>query len=82
MSQEKDCVVFRHARTYGDAGLDPNYDPPDPVVEFTGTQAECEAFVDRQNEDHDFANPGMFDSSPSRREVRRTRPSYRDTDPL
>jgi hypothetical protein len=79
---KKDCVVFRHPRHDPDAAYNPNYRPPEPEVEFTGTQAECDAYVTRQNEAHDYANPGMFDAPRPQREVRRLRPSYRDTDPL
>ena len=79
---EKDCVVFEHPRHDPDAGWNPNYRPPEPEVEFSGTEAECNAYVERRNRDHDYANPGMFDAPPPMLEVRRSRLSYRDTDPL
>jgi hypothetical protein len=79
---EKDCVVFRHPRVDPDAGWNPNYRKPEPQAVFTGTQAECDAYVKRRIEEHDYANPGMFDAPRPLLEVRRSHPSYRDTDPL
>lgn len=59
---KKDCVVFRTPRYDPEEAYSPNFRPPEPVVEFTGTEAECKAYMERRISDHDYANPGMFDA--------------------
>lgn len=78
---ERDCVVYEHPRQDEYAGYS-SEPPAEPKVVFTGTQAECDGYIKREYENHDLGNPGMFDAPRPNLEVRRTRPAYRDTDPV
>jgi|GEM_PF-6096763 len=81
MTEEKQ-IVFRHPQIDPDEYANPNFRPPEPEAVFSGTPAECAAYIERTNHNHDLDHPDLSGPSRPRLEIRRPRQRYGDTEPV
>lgn len=76
------CAVFRHAPYEPLSGYNPQYRHPEPTQVFTGTEQECQQWLEQTQRAHDYANPGAFDNPFPRHEIRRLDNTYSSSRPL